>query len=62
MFNFFFSFKKVNAETNKYSYSYKYSGVTYDIYYDDTNKQVCVSNTCIDIKKIIFLLFLKVQI
>lgn len=53
----FLFFQKVNAETNKYSYSYKYSGVTYDIYYDDTNKQVCVSNTCIDIKKSYFYFF-----
>ncbi len=52
-----FFVNNVNAETNKYSYSYKYSGVTYDIYYDDTNKQVCVSNTCIDIKKSYFYFF-----
>ena len=53
----FLFFQKVNAETNKYSYSYNYFGVTYDIYYDDTNKQVCVSNTCIDIKKSYFYFF-----
>lgn len=46
-----FFINNVNAKENKYNYSYNFSGETYDIYYDDINNQVCVSNTCVAIKK-----------
>lgn len=46
-----FFINNVNAKENKYNYSYNFYGKTYDIYYDDINNQVCVSNTCVAIKK-----------